>query len=230
MIHRPVSVRLSFALGLVLSVTVAWPAAADPDEKSVNALQPGAWALQFGIDDNFQLDSFEGSMISLKHHTSAGSAWRLGVSTHVSSNDRDESRHYVSPDTTFTDSDNTDLLGLFVGLTRIHYPHPGERVSAYYGAGPWVSIFNADNSRTNGTDESHQENSSWAAGAGFVFGGEWFAARSLGIHAEYRASIGYEKRRDTNTPPPSAGVSYTLENESWSVRSNGVQFGASWYF
>src|SRR5688572_28510568 len=71
----------AFALILVAAALAQTPpdARADDDERS-HSLVPGAWALQFAIGDDFAVRSFAGTTISIKHHSSANSALRLGFS------------------------------------------------------------------------------------------------------------------------------------------------------
>lgn len=227
--------RLSLAIAVAACLIVMAPnsgaAADDSDEHSASALRAGAWALQFGIGPDFQLSSFDGSVLSIKHHTSAGSAWRLGVSGRFSSVDRDESYDWAGPDTTTFRNEGIDGVSLSVGATHLWYPHPGRRVSAYYGVGPFVSLSRTDWTTEEGGQTRTEEESGWAAGADLVFGGEWFPARSIGIHAEYGADLSYSKTTQESVPPPSsAAPTRRFESSGWGFRGGGVRFGASWYF
>lgn len=232
MIRRPSLVlSIAFVSCLALLGPTFAAAADDPDEKSASALRAGAWALQFGIADNFQLASFSGSTISLKHHTSDRSAWRLGVSSSFSSRSWDESIDYGPPDTALVRTSDGDAQNLTVALTRLRYPHPGQRVSAYYGAGPFVSFSGDNEEQVQAGLKRVHDHERWAVGANFVFGGEWFPARALGVHAEYRASLEYGKETVDDTYAPAAtGPSTRRENSGWTFQGNAVRFGASWYF
>ena len=57
-------------LTLLFLIILPLSAAAQDD----SALQPGAWALQFQVTENFTLDDFQGSVVSVKYHSSAKSA------------------------------------------------------------------------------------------------------------------------------------------------------------
>jgi hypothetical protein len=228
MSRRLLSVSALLSLLCLLVAGAPAYAAADPSP----TLHPGANALVFSINDDFQLGAFSGNTLSLKHHVSARSAWRLGASVQVLANSTDDIRIYSMPDSVLTRTEEQDRLGLGLEATWLRYSRPGARVSAYYGAGPVVSLSRIDNETTWPNGESRRmEIRRTSIGAAFVLGGEWFVARALGIHAEYGLSIVHTDETVEDTPPPSSGASASRQEfSSWSAQGNDVRFGASWYF
>lgn len=75
---------------LILSSLFAGATLADtpPTEGArKNSLATGAWAIQFQVEDDIGLRTFNGMSVSLKRHTSPRSAFRLGVTLELRSND-----------------------------------------------------------------------------------------------------------------------------------------------
>jgi hypothetical protein len=206
-------------------------AADEPEGRAAAALRPGAWALQFSILDNFRLGSFDGSVISIKRHTSARSAWRLGLSTSVSDSDREFVDDYAVPDTTLVRTEDTSSLSFGLGLARVWYPSSGQTVRPYYGAGPYVHFLSTENEVEELGEVRSMETDRSTLGAQFLLGAEWFPARSVGVHAEYGAHFAFTKETREDVPPPSTTFPRErTETSGWDFRGDGVRFGASWYF
>ena len=79
--------------------------AAEIDDVSRDALQPGRSALQFEIDDGFFVSGFEGTTLSYKRMISERSAWRFGVTYGGSTFDGEEFRQDVVDTSLVPDSD-----------------------------------------------------------------------------------------------------------------------------
>lgn len=62
-----------------------------PKIDTKNSLLKGAWALQFQINNNFSVSSFQGSTLSAKRHFSNKKAMRFGVSLSGSISEQDQS-------------------------------------------------------------------------------------------------------------------------------------------
>ena len=60
-----------------------------------------------------------------------------------------------------------------------------------------------------------------------LFGGEWFATKVIGIHAEYRMGAGYNKVSDDTD---NSDFHVHREGKSWSLSPGFVRMGLSAYF
>jgi hypothetical protein len=227
--------RVALAL-VVASCLLAHGSVARADEsggeRTANARRPGAWALEFGIEDNLRLTSFGSDMVALKRQTSERTAWRLGLSASLLADETDRSREYAIPDTTHLSTFERSGRSFGVNLTRLQYLQPARRATAYWGAGVFAT--NTHSRIESGLDGSagvRMNSNQTSAGARVLFGGEWFAVRSIGIHAEYGARLQYRKATTEDAYPGSPlAASYRSETSNWSGSGSGVRFGASWYF
>ena len=221
------SARRSFVtLALVASMWGLAGAAHAQDDARANSLKPGAWALQFLIQDNFQLEGFGNTMFAIKKQTSTTGAWRLGASLALSTSDDEVTRG----DSLFEARDG-GLQSFSVSLHRLRYLNPGKDVNLFLGAGPVASL--GHNSITYVLSpvgpNSEESTTNWSAGAHVLGGVEYFATRSIGVHAEYRSTLGYRSfSRKVEAP-----VGETFEEQSssgWFFGNPGVWFGLSAYF
>ena len=154
------------------------------EEDSV-PLEEGAWALQFAAGEDFTLNSFIGSTISAKKHTSAGRAWQfgLGVNTLVVSG-RDEGR-------------SRDQEGIEITTRYLAYPLLGdqdsETVQLFLGAGPLVSFDR--NSIERPDEEGDETRWTWGIGASGTVGAEWFAHSRISLSGAYETSLRFQQER-----------------------------------
>ena len=223
MTRLPKAHRLVSAFLVLMTLAPAAVAAA-ADETTEGPMRPGAWAIQFGIGDNFTLNSFSGGAVSVKRHSSAKLAWRAGVSFGLS--DLSSERSTETPDTTFLEEADLDVQSIGVELDRLHYFGAGPAVHPYFGYGPrgtWSS------SHTS-ADLYDRELDYWSAGVGAVFGAEYRASSAIGIHAEYRASFQYVSRTQEERSLSVDADIRRFEDTSWTLSSGGVRFGLSAYF
>ncbi len=200
-----------------------------------NSLKKGSWAMQFQITDDFNLDSFQGSTLSLKKHTSDGKAWRMGMTLDFSTNDREDEIFY---DDTLSNSQDQEANGQYVQLSiqRVFYSRPGNRASLFYGLGPMASYRHTETTRTTDTyggQTDENDSKDWSAGlAGFV-GVEWFATESISILAEYGAAFTYH-HSDRTTMSRRADPDQSRRNESethgYDFDPAAIKLGLSVYF
>lgn len=194
-----------------------------------SALQPGAWALQFQITEDFTLDDFQGSIVSVKYHSSAKSAWRAGLELDFSS--REESRERTlsgvpQPGVNAEYSRSSATLG----LQYVRYANPASKVVFLFGGGPF---FGFDNRSTEYTYEEptpspiEDSRDSWSAGVSGFVGVEWRVASRIGIHAEY--GFEYEHAEITDEAER-VDASETRSSDSDSFGARTVLLGVSAYF
>lgn len=178
---------------------VIWHSAYAQNEQSEasepkNSLRAGVWALQFRINNNFTLGGFQGGVISLKHHRSARSAFRLGLTLGFTADDDDESFVMTRNDTVIAEGQQdrrNNGQNVRLDLQYVRYPNPGSRVNLFVGIGPLLSYFRNYYETESNTVVSYQERTSWGVGASGQLGVEWFATKNISLHAEYGVHVQY---------------------------------------
>ena len=211
---RAVCLALLWAFGLVSA-----DCAHAQDEEAAHSLEPGAWALQFGIGNNLSLDSYLGSSISARKHVSAAHAWQFGVSLNAEVGSRESGDLEVNA--------NRQLIS----LTAHHLTYPGvserasESIHWYFGVGPRISFNRGTQSTDEGQGEETITDSGMGAGVSALLGAEWFVKRRISLFATYGTSFEYS-RSSTQTESANAPDGERTDNQ---VRlfSEGVRFGVT---
>jgi hypothetical protein len=217
---------------------VIWSSAYAQSEQSEageakNSLRAGVWALQFRINNNFTLGGFQGGVISLKHHRSARSAFRLGLSLGFAADD-DQSYLTTRNDTVIVDGKQdrrNNRQNVRLDLQYVRYPNPGSRVNLFVGVGPLLSYYRNYYEQESNTAVAYQERTSWGVGASGQLGVEWFATKSISLHAEYGVFIQYVwsseegQTVDTTTRRVTSG-----DGRSVNFGASSLLFGLSAYF
>jgi hypothetical protein len=204
-----------------------------------NSLKKGKWALQFQIEDDFSLRSFQGTNLSLKKQTSDRSAYRLGIS--VNFNFGDGSNEGIQNDSISAKHD-TDQIGhsFQFALQKIIYPNPTADINLFYGFGP---AFGYSYSRSESNDSyssgssrySKSSNTGWSAGGSVVMGVEWFASKDFSLTGEYSNSFSYSKSvGESETIYRQSGSvnqsKYKNDSEGFKISNTVVRLGLSVYF
>lgn len=202
---RPLRLHPSALSLLVIACFLVIGSAAAQTTADDNTLRDDAWALQFRVTDNFTLGSFDGSLISAKHHFTDRRALRYGLSLGASREDDG------------TDERTQQLL--VFGVDFLDYPgvasNPSGTMQLYWGGGPSISFQRSESEPIM--------NLSWGVGLGGVIGAEWFVRPRLSLLAEYSAALQIQRATQE--------VDGTETNERTDVRfgGNGVRFGVSAY-
>jgi hypothetical protein len=234
--------QFACALAVALAIGIGAPAvhAESPDTASVHSLKAGAWAMQFGISDNFTLTNFNGGSISLKCHITDRSAIRLGVAASADASDSDSRQTYLPADTLWRKtgrSDSRQSISLLADY--VSYPLSTRRMNLFLGVGPTVSFQRArtDDDRyvavRDTTTVSETDYDVWSVGAVGSCGVEWFATPDISLHAEYRASLVYRSMDDIRASPSYSDLTSIRDDRSSSGVSlslASVKFGLSAYF
>jgi hypothetical protein len=218
----------TWAWGLIISATVGgWlshPATSTAQETSRSPLDRGSWALQFRISDNFTLSNFTGSIISLKRHHSARSAFRAGFSLSLSSG----SSETDPSDTSLPVEIDNDDVGLLVDLQYVRYSNPAGRLSPYWAIGPRVGYAKQNLKSATGDDQVERyERRQWTVGVIGSLGAEWFPVRFIGLHAEYGLTLTYSSIKAEREDTP---FTETQTGRVWTFEGDGVLLGLSVYF
>ena len=230
--------KFALVLFVFLAAIVTIPSESSAKE---NSLKKGKWALQFEVNQLIDINAFQGSTLSIKKHTSDGSAWRLGLTLHFDV--RDESTEILISQNIKAPgfSDVTDVM-IGIAFQRVFYPNPNGDVNLFWGLGPTYSYRYRLNDRENiSRDGSYQEKRkieeyNWSLGINGILGVEWFATKSISFLAEYGTSVTYNYRNSRNIRKSvrDGNVRYSQNstNKLNEVRlaSSQVKFGLSVYF
>jgi len=225
----------------------------DQSNSPKNSLQDGSWSLQFQVNSNFTLSSFQGTIFSLKRHFSEHDAVRVGLSLSVFTADNDQSGSLIRADTLYsgqTGDRSEDSQGAMINAQYLYYPNPLASINFFFGGGPIYqsnSYHTEDNLGTQfasdgslRTTTSISDNDSWGVGARALAGAEWFAMRSLSLHAEYGLSAVYVSTTSTSTshshyeyastPIYDDVINSKSTQKGWQFNGSSVKFGLSIYF
>jgi hypothetical protein len=206
-IHPQTAMKKQSLFIPTLLAVVAIAGLSNPVLAQNNSLRDGAWALQFAVDDNFMLESFQGATISAKHHYSDATALRYGLTLDFLSE---------------TDEGGDDENELSVALATQYLMYPtvdrgrNDRVHLFWGFGPEVAFMRTENETTEATDRT------WRGAVTVLVGGEWFVHRRVSLTGEYSTSLFYANRQ-----VEALGVEET--DSQFGLSANGVRFGISLY-
>jgi hypothetical protein len=194
--------------------------------------------LQFQINNNFSLSSFQGATLSAKRHFSNKKAIRLGISLGGGVSDVEDQSNITGA--TFGRSGNGQSIGINAQYTI--YPSPDKSVNVFFGAGPIVGFSRSSSTITSTPDSfsstrNKAEETTWSAGISGILGVEWFATRNISFIAEYASSLGYNSSNRKETAEQKTNTSdYIMTNEierhtkGFQFNPNAVKFGLSVYF
>lgn len=215
--------RLLFSILLSPFLMITIAQAQNTDQPS--RLVEGSRALQFQISDNFNLNSFSGTLFSYKRHLSEDRANRIGLSLNS---------QYTTSDFPDNENDREDSitdLNLGMEYTRMHYTNPESEIKFYYGYGPGIN-FGYDRTVIDETNSKSTNQSVLYGISGIGYAGvEWFFHSSMSLHAEYRGAVRMSHRRVKQTTESNVNEDTNrLNSTSFSLGGDGVRFGLSVYF
>lgn len=206
-----------------------------------NSLKPGSWSLQFGITDEWDLESFEGAAISCKRHYSNKSAVRISLGTSASSRDGDSELLDRQRDgESFSESDASSLA-FDLTVLYLYYPSPDKRVNFFVGVGPDIGYSWSE--RNDGAQSCQEQicvdtrrtstSNSVSLDARAVLGIEWFATENISFLAEYSTHAGYRHatgESETRQREPERSTRSESNEDTFRFGSYDVRVGLSVYF
>lgn len=225
--------RVFYAFFSLIAAPFVIPASGQTvDEKGLNGIDSGVWALQFRITGNFNLGSFQGSVLSAKYHFRPNEALRFGVSFlgQTSDTERTSRTDIVTDDSngrrqTGNDQVTTVDLGTYnlgLELQYVHYPSSSREVLFFWGAGPSVAWSRNEteqktelmSSQIMSVESEKVIRRTREAGGQGLLGAEWFATRRISLTAEYGFAVTYfwtreEGRRETVSTQETSGAGTT---------------------
>lgn len=207
-------------------------------------------ALQFSALNNFTIGDFQGGAISFKYHLTKGSAIRGGVSYGVSFLDEDyagQNTIYDTSVTTLFGKQKSNSKEISASIQYLWQMEGFYSTSFFYGAGPSFGIIynyrfiNLEESGPlfNETREQINKMRLKYFGASLVLGVEWFASKSISLHAEYGASLNYYWSKeelnyyrdyDSGLYIYKYKTNERLETKIWRFETRTVKLGLSVYF
>ncbi len=221
------------------------------DDKEDKVSKEGSWALQFSIGNNFNLSSFQGSMVSAQYHFTEKSAIRFGLSPSVRFQDVENDRNSTQSDTISNhDDDNAELtkFSIQIDAQYIYYGSKSNWVNFYFGAGPRFQISHENQESTDNQYpdddmiviyETESEYDTWGAGLSGTVGVEIPVTNFMAFLAEYNCQILYmsnESKQKSIRYSSDNDPEYKREQEQNSSQnyvnfsSTNVRLGVSIYF
>lgn len=203
-------------------------------------LRPGGKALLFQASSDIQLSSFNGATISIKHHTSASGAWRLGMTASFSTSTQESEEVMIVSDPPisrlqFREDDRNDV-SLSVAAERLRYLNPSGPVSLFYGFGPMLSGSRRTIESSVSTDDgpgssSKNTTTSLGVGLGGVIGVEWFPHEQIGILGQYGSNLLYSwKKSELETHAGTQDRTSRIDSNDLTFRPDTVRLGVSVYW
>ncbi len=173
--------------------------------------------LEFQVDNDFQLSSFSGSMISWKRLSSEHRGWRVGLSPMV--------HHYSSVqyrnDLSWSETEDR-LYSLDVVVQKLFLGSLNQNARSYWGIGPMVGIYYEEQDQFTYNPEGEMEletlliTRSWDFGVSAIVGVEYFVLPNVSLHGEYGFNFVYSTRNSSR---------YNLESKNFSLNSRTVRLG-----
>ncbi len=182
--------KLVFVAFGINSLILASAFSQERSDAATDAQKPN-WALQFQINDNFSLTSFQGSTISLNKCLSNNRSFRMGLSLNTTFKDYD----MTCPVLDNEDKSENNFHFLLTTQYIKNYKNRN-KVTPFFGFGPAVQ-FNYDNEKnTFGTSSrTSVKTTSWGMGISGVIGVEYFIRNNLGLLAEYGSNLMYNRSK-----------------------------------
>ena len=203
--------------------------------KSKNSLLENSWSIQFQINNNFTLTSFQGSTISLKKHMSPNRAFRMGISLEGRYLNSDFDRPSSSPTEVI---DNNQNISFDIQYTI--YLHPEKRNTLFWGFGPTFQFSRKHRVQDRFTDQDNEiirdkhTDKNFSTGILGMLGVEWFLTEKISLLSEYSSSLVYLKSSEKRTNERKSGsnsfeilVEQKINGKGVVLSSNSVKFGIS---
>lgn len=190
----------------------------------------GTKAMLFQISNNFQIQSFQGGLISFKRHFSEKNALRIGISFSGNHDEYKKQRVSEPADSmNYYQKNVNSFVETSVYATYIRYINTKNIVKSYFGVGVNIGYDHRYRYSYGYQDPGMNE---WTIGPLGLFGVEWFLGSSIGIIAEYNCSgfISYGKGYIIKNKS-ATGTNYKTTTKSWGYGfgQQGVRFGLSVY-
>jgi hypothetical protein len=211
---------LILAIALVCAPTGALLAQTDSSEAGRPSSSDRPWAMQFAVGSDFNLSTFLGSTVSLKHERSPRHAWRIGLSVNASRDNGQGSGHEStlqenngsvrdSSSSVFRDDPSDSNVRLSLVTQYLWRIPPRSGMQFFWGAGPRLEysrnhheeqIVSTGGGIAWAWTANRTDNMRWSASAGFrgTVGVDWILRKNLSLGAEYGCDLMYAYSESTN--------------------------------
>ena len=196
-----------------------------------------SWGLQFGITEDFSVESFRGATMTYINRYEPDKAITIGLS--IDSDFDNSTKRFSSSDpqliTGFRGDIEQKFYRLILNPNHNFYYHIKDRViNFYWGAGIIVSYAYDSEERKSWSGDSYTASiEKVGAGGRVLLGLEWFVHNSISINIEYSSDLEYIYEESQSKEIVSATedfISTSEESESLGFSYNPVKFGATFYF
>jgi len=192
----------------------------------------------------FELQSFQGGLISFKYHFNDNFAFRAGFGlTSNNSNANSEREITTGGDYSSNSSSDNNMITFEFPGQFLYYLKPEKDIKLFVGLGPYFS-YSKRNLKTD--NRSYPENSAsfvisenkhktYSIGLSSAYGVEWFFTENLSLTAEYgfRFIYFFDKTQTAIKDGDNSGVQFseyrTSDEDGWRFSSSSVLFGLSVY-
>jgi hypothetical protein len=205
-----------------------------PENKSENFKIPDkTWGLQFGISENFNLESFGGGSISYINRYDRNKAISIQISFEIyneSATQRYLTRN-LEQRNIYYGSSSDKLYDITLNPSHIfYYSTMSDRVNFYWGVGLlFIYSYSSGEQDTTQGDfvEYYIERS--GAGARALLGIEWFVNNFISLNAEYSTDFKYVYEERKNKEETTTGIltSTSISSDIWDFNHNPVKFGVT---
>ncbi|PEN05804.1 hypothetical protein CRI93_11930 [Longimonas halophila] len=214
---------LLIGMALIVATAVLPPLTQAQSENE--APSPGDWALQFQVNDNFTLGSFQGSVLSVKHQITDQRALRLGTSFDVTSRSREINEDAIADG---PDSDDEARQQFQIDAQYLYTSDRESAIRPYAGGGPTFLMRRTRDERQVSAGTQEGTNRSYGGGLVGVFGVEWMVHSAIGISAEYGVQAIYT--HESREIERNGTTILDATDTEWNVGDRPVLFGVSVYF
>ena len=219
---------LLIGMALIVATGVLPPLAQAQSENE--APSPGDWALQFQVNDNFTLGSFQssvfqGSVLSVKHQIADQRALRLGANFDVTSRSREINENAIADG---PDSNDEARQQLQIDAQYLYTSDRESAIRPYVGGGPTLLMQRTRSERQVSTRTEEDTGRLYGGGLVGVFGVEWMVHSAIGISAEYGVQATYT--HESSEIERNGTTVLDSTNTQWNVGARPVLFGVSVYF
>lgn len=190
-------------------------------ESNTSCSVKGLYAVQFAMDKDFDWNSFEGSLISLKYHITNQWALRMGLSADAYSQSIDLFRKLNGAE--YNSAEECEALRLDLSLIFMTRIRQTEYTRFSLGLGPVVSLYNEERERAYEDTEERlyrYEQSVTAYGLQGVASVEIFIRKYISVLIEYGVQLIKETRSHEGNP------GYANDNRSENASREVIRFGA----
>lgn len=213
----------------------------ESSNQSETSAADNLWAIQFQISENFKLNSFDGSTISLKKKLSDYSSLRTDIAINTSflnmENEVFSPFGNMNKNTTI---DDNDQLGFTINVLYLLNSVIKNEVTVYYGLGPSFSIgynrvkshYENGNNESLEVGESISQQNTFGLGISGAVGIEWYVKENISLLGEYEVSASYlySIRKSENSRNSIIVNTSNSTDNNFYFSSHGVKLGVSVYF